>query len=110
MDGYRDYLDRGGLCEPEAVTVATDDYQRDSDAVRRFVDDCCILNPHMWTTTGDAFERWSRWSVDDGAEQMSRKAFGQALDRLGYPAGKGGRAGRQRKGIGLASDDQEPEE
>jgi len=108
--GYRDYLDRGGLAEPKAVTVATDDYQKESDAVRRFVDDCCIVNPHMWVTTGDAFHRWSHWSVQDGAEQMSRKAFGQALDRLGYPAGKGGRAGRQRKGIGLYADDQEADE
>ena len=29
----------------------------------------------------------SEWRSRDGAEPMSQKAFGQALDRLGYPAG-----------------------
>jgi len=99
--GYRDYLDRSGLAEPEAVKVATDDYRRDSDAVRRFVDECCTPNPHMWLTTGDAYARWSRWSAVDGAEPMSRKAFGQALDRLGYPAGSAVNGKRPRRGIGL---------
>lgn len=106
--GYRSYRDRGGLAEPAAVQVATDDYRRDSDSVRRFVEECCFVNPHMHVTTGAAFQRWSRWQADDGAEPMSSKAFGHALDRLGYPAGKGGRAGRQRRGIGLAADESEP--
>lgn len=108
--GYRDYLNRGGLAEPEAVRVATDDYRRDSDAVRRFVDECCILNPHMFVTTADAHARWSHWSVVDGAEPMSRKAFGQALDRLGYPAGSAVNGKRLRRGIGLYADDQEADE
>ena len=110
VNGYRDYLDRGGLAEPDAVKVATDNYRIESDAVRRFVDECCIVNPHMFVTTAQAFERWCRWATDDGAESLSRKAFGQALDRLGYPAGNGGRAGRQRKGIGLYSDESEGDE
>lgn len=110
VDGYRQYLDLGGLSEPDAVRVATDNYRRDSDAVRRFVDECCLVNPHMYMTTDQGFARWAQWAVNDGAEQLSRKAFGQALDRLGFPAGKGGRAGRQRQGIGLAADDSEADE
>jgi putative DNA primase/helicase len=108
--GYRDYVERGGLADPKAVRVATDNYQRDSDAVRRFIAECCFVNPHMHATTGDLFERWSRWATEDGAEVLSRKAFGQSLDRLRFPAGPGGRAGRQRQGIGLAAENTEDDE
>ncbi len=107
--GYRLYGDRGGLAEPESVRVATNRYQLDSDAVGRFIDECCLVNPHMFCTTADAFARWARWAVADGAEAMSSKAFGQALDRHGYPAGPGGRAGRQRRGLGLLADDERDE-
>jgi putative DNA primase/helicase len=40
--------------------------------------------------------------VSDGAEQISRKAFGLALDRHGYPVTDKARDGRWRAGIGLA--------
>jgi putative DNA primase/helicase len=108
--GYRDYVERSGLADPPAVRAATDNYQRDSDAIRRFLGECCFENAHMHVTTGALYERWSRWATDDGAEVVSRKAFGQSLDRLGFPAGPGGRAGGQRQGIGLAAENTEDEE
>lgn len=101
--GYRDYRDRGSLDAPDAVKVATERYRNDSDAVRRFVDECCLVGPHYWTTTDAAFERWSRWRAVDGAEELSRKAFGQSLDRLGYPADVNRR--RRRHGVGLAAEE-----
>jgi putative DNA primase/helicase len=109
VEGYREYVIRGRLDEPESVTVATNDYQRASDAIARFLSECCLINPHAYTTTADAFERWARWAMEDGAEPMSQKAFGQALDSRGYPAGPGGRAGRKRRGLGLLTDDEEGE-
>jgi len=100
--GWVDYQ-RRRLDEPEAVLTATAAYQVDSDAVRRFVDERCIVSPHAFTTTAEAFAAWGRWATADGAEPMSQKAFGQALDRLGYPADPHRR--RRRFGIGLAADD-----
>lgn len=101
--GYKDYISIG-MAEPESVTIATDRYQLDSDAVARFVEECCMKNPHMHVTTGDAFDRWGRWAIADGAESISQKAFGQALDRCGYPAVKGTGGRRLRHGIGLYAD------
>lgn len=104
IDGYAAYVARGGLDEPESVQVATDAYQRESDAVARFLDECCLRNPHMHVTTAEAHDRWQRWAVADGAEPMSLKAFGQALDRHGYPTAKS--SGRKvRRGIGLLTED-----
>ena len=96
--GYRDYMIRG-LDEPQAVLVATDSYHRDSDAVCRFVDDECVTSRTVKATTAELFEAWVKWAVKDGAEPMSQKAFGQALDRHGYPAGDPIRGKRWRRGI-----------
>jgi putative DNA primase/helicase len=46
-------------------------------------------------------DAWEQWRIRDGAEPMSQKAFGQALDRHGYPAGKAVSGKRWRTGIAL---------
>lgn len=105
--GWADYQ-RGGLAEPDAVKVATGDYQRASDAVSRFIDECCVTNsPVMKATTGQLFDAWEKWRVTDGAEQVSQKAFGLALDRKGYPAGPASNGKRWRCGIGVREVDDE---
>ena len=99
--GYREYCTRG-LDEPASVVKATDNYQCASDAVRRFVDDECITtSPALQSTTGQLHAAWDRWRIRDGAEQMSQKAFGQALDRLGHPANPASNGRRWRPGIAL---------
>ncbi len=104
--GWSEYR-RIGLAEPEAVVQATAAYHADSDAVARFINECCLTNPHMWVTVGDLFDRWTRWAVDDGAEPVSKRAFGEALDTHGFPASKGTGGQRIRKGLGLASDEED---
>lgn len=107
VDGWAAYRDGGGLAEPEAVQKATNAYKADSDAVGRFLADCTIKNPHMWVSVGDLFDAWSAWAADDGAEPMGKKAFGEAMDRAGYPAVKGAKGMRIRRGIGLLSADED---
>ena len=108
VEGWRDYRARG-LAEPESVLAATDAYQADSDAVRRFVAECCHVSPSAFVSSGDLFERWQQWAAYDGAEHLSAKALGQALDRLGYPSAKAGRGLRVRRGIGLLTEDEADE-
>jgi putative DNA primase/helicase len=93
---------RIGLDEPPAVLVATGDYQKASDAVARFIEDECTTVPALQATTTQLFEAWERWRIRDGAEQLSQKAFGQALDRRGFPAEPPSNGKRWRKGIALA--------
>lgn len=108
VDGWRDYTEQG-LAEPEAVVRATDDYHADSDAIARFVTDCCLTNPHMHVTVGELWDRWTRWCVEEGAEEIPKKAFGEAMDKRGFTAAKGAKGVRLRRGIGLlADDDEEP--
>jgi putative DNA primase/helicase len=106
VQGYADYAGRGELAEPASVLAATSDYQKSSDAVARFLDDRCIRNPNMFAETAALFRDWSTWALDDGAEPLSLRAFGEALDSHGFPVSKSnGR--RVRRGIGLYADDKE---
>jgi phage/plasmid-associated DNA primase len=52
-------------------------------------------------TTGDLHVAFEKWRITDGAEPMSQKAFGQALDKMGYPAGPASNSKRWRVGISL---------
>ncbi|MCW2790409.1 MAG: bacteriophage protein, partial [Aeromicrobium sp.] len=49
VEGYRQYEQRG-MDAPEAVKAATDGYMRDSDAVARFIADCCLVNAYAYAS------------------------------------------------------------
>jgi len=108
LDGWVDYRDHG-MQTPDAVVRATDAYQRSSDDVRRFIEAECIAYPHMWVALADLWDRWEHWRADDGAEPVSKRAFGEALDTHGYPSARSN--GRTiRRGLGLAAEDDETED
>ncbi|MBO0677192.1 hypothetical protein JRC04_06920 [Mycolicibacterium sp. S2-37] len=92
------------LAEPPQVRAATADYERDSDALARFIDEECLTtSPVNKVTTRDLFAAWERWRAADGTEQISEKRFGQALDKKGFPAAKGTGGKRFRSGIAIAA-------
>ncbi|WP_202378191.1 DNA primase family protein [Mycobacterium paraintracellulare] len=106
--GWRDYNDRGSLDEPSAVLAATDAYQVASDAVRRFIDEECVVSsPALKATTSQLHEAFERWRVRDGAEPMSQRSFGLSLDRHGYTADKAVHGKRWRTGIALRATEEE---
>lgn len=101
--GWNEYRRRGGLDEPQAVLLATDDYKDDSDAVGRFIkDECCNRGAQSAATTQALYARWESWAAQDGCLPLSRIAFGRALDAKGYPAEKNTHD-RLRRGICLKS-------
>jgi putative DNA primase/helicase len=103
--GWRDYTENG-LQEPDAVLVATNDYQRSSDAIARFIEECCHVSPAVKSITSQVFEAWEKWRVADGAEQLSLKAFGLALTEKGYPLPKNPSGGKKwRPGIALRTNE-----
>ena len=103
VQGYRDYSSRGGdMAEPESVLVATGAYQQNSDAVALFIaEECVTSSPAMKATTAHLFDAWAKWAPVNGAESMSQKAFGQALDSHGYPVTTRTSSSKWRTGIAL---------
>ena len=104
VDGWREYRRRGGLDEPNAVLVATGAYQADSDAVGRFITEECLTGGAQSSATTQAlYNRWEVWATTEGCPQLSRIAFGRALDAKGYPTDQKAH-GRPRRGICLKSE------
>lgn len=108
VQGYREYV-RDGLAEPEAVRVATERYQLDSDALSRFIEERCLINPHFQVPAGQLFDAWTDWCLEEAIDPGSKKAFGVALDRKGFNDGRT-RNGRFRQGLALASTEVESDD
>jgi putative DNA primase/helicase len=109
--GWWDYLDRG-LDAPDAVLQATATYQQDSDAVARFIADCCHTGPAVKATTAQLFDAWQKWRAGDDGPELTSRAFAKALTDKGYPAPASAVNGKRwRTGIGLRSrnDDTQPD-
>jgi putative DNA primase/helicase len=104
--GWHEYQ-AGGLAEPDAIERATEAYHVSSDAVGRFVEDCCLTGPNFYVSSGELWARWAQWAIDDGSVPIGKKAFGEALDQRGFSTGKGTRGVRLRRGIALAADEEE---
>ncbi|WP_425308748.1 phage/plasmid primase, P4 family [Ammonicoccus fulvus] len=99
--GWQDYQQRG-MADPEAVRVATTNYHADADAIGRFITDECLTGIAHWVEFADLWERWCIWRRDEGAAEVSKTAFGVALESRGFTNDKF-RGRRIRRGIGLLS-------
>ncbi|WP_235604788.1 DNA primase family protein [Enteractinococcus helveticum] len=100
VQGWFDYEDRGGMFEPETVRNATDSYQTDSDAVKRFLSTHCHIGPSFKCRSAELFEAWEKWARDDGADPLNKNSFAKELERLGYVS-KRSSAGMVWQQIGL---------
>lgn len=105
VEGWFAYEDQGGMNEPDSVRRATDNYQTESDAVKRFIQSACVTGPHVHAKTRDLFHAWTAWAAAEGADPLKETPFAKELDRLGYE-GRRTNAGMVRAGIGLRADDE----
>ena len=109
VTGWQEYQ-RVGLAEPEAVVTATDAYHAGADDLARFIESECLVNPHMHVKVSDLWERWCSWRIDEGAVEISKKAFGEGLDKRGFETKRGTGGTRIRLGLGLLATDRSGDE
>src|SRR5699024_9102861 len=70
VEGLRQYQ-QNGLDEPDAVKASTDAYRSDNDALSRFIDDQCVLNPAASVTTAKITEMYNQWAAVNGEQPIS---------------------------------------
>jgi putative DNA primase/helicase len=104
VDGWEQYR-QIGLADPLEVRAATESYHHASDAITRFLDECCLVGPHLRVKVSDLWERWTRWLQDDGGEPISKRALGEELNKRGYAEFKGTAGTRFRKGLDLQGEE-----
>jgi len=105
VDGWRRY-DDDGLPTPAAVLAATDDYQRDSDAVARFLaDDAVVCDGHGDVGSADLYRAFVDWLRDQGeAVEMTQKTFTAAMETHGYSKSRT-KTGVRWRGLSLVPQD-----
>lgn len=103
--GWQEYSTLG-LAEPEGVVAATETYHASADTIARFLTECCLINPYVYVSVTELWERWCRWLADEGAEPVSKKAFGEDLEKRGYPVHRASGGRRVRRGLDLQGEDE----
>jgi putative DNA primase/helicase len=105
VEGYREYLSRG-LAEPSTVTFATDSYRKESDALGRFLDECCLIMAGCRVASAELYAAWGRWCSGEGCEVGTQKAFSTKLINRGFDKRKV--VGRETwQGLGLQANEAE---
>jgi putative DNA primase/helicase len=103
--GYRDWRGQG-LAEPETVISATAGYKEESDALRRFLDERCLIGVGYTARSSELFSAWSKWCANEGEESGTNKALTEALLIRGFITRRTN-VGVMWSGLGLADDSPE---
>ena len=81
LEGYR-MLREEGLRIPQSVREAIEDYQKDSDKIARFTDDCLEQAKNAEVRTGEVYRAYTQWCEDNGCRAESAVKFNQALSKF----------------------------
>jgi putative DNA primase/helicase len=99
--GWSDYQG-GGLQIPAGVSTATSEYRTSADALAQFLEDRCILNPHLHVGSGELWAAWERWSHANGTEPGTNRSFKATLEPHGFTSVRT-KVGVRVCGLGLAA-------
>jgi P4 family phage/plasmid primase-like protien len=98
---------RDGLQEPTKVTEATQSYRADMDVLAQFIAEECVEGGNLTAKATPLFRAYQNWCRDKGEESLTQRKFGDRLKERGYENEK--RGTYFWKGIGLKSDDTDPD-
>jgi putative DNA primase/helicase len=74
IEGYRLYVAEG-LQPPESVKSVTAQFEKDSDKIQLFIDDCFEENPNGEIRIPAAFATYQEWTQRNGFRQPSSRTF-----------------------------------
>jgi putative DNA primase/helicase len=75
---------RRGLAPPACVTAATDEYFRDQDLYRQWLDECTERRPMAFTPTNALFTSWKAWADEQNVPAGSSRGLAEALKDTGF--------------------------
>jgi len=91
VNGCLAYQEKG-LQVPEAVREKTEEYRQESDPLKDFIDECCVIGDNQMVAKGTLYEKYCQWHEESGESKktkMSKKGLGMHLktqyDDFQYP-------------------------
>lgn len=106
IEGCLDWQ-RIGLNPPACVLSATEEYLESEDALGRWIQDECQLNPNARAATDELYQSWKAWGEKYGEHIGSMRKFSDDLCKRGF---KRARSNRERIFIGIAKKDTQVQE
>jgi putative DNA primase/helicase len=85
---------REGLNPPARVQAATEDYFAGEDAVRAWIEECCVLDGGAKTPTSELFASWHEWANRSKEFVGSAKRLSQQLRGRGFEPYQDGKTRR----------------
>jgi putative DNA primase/helicase len=107
VEGCLDWQ-QNGLCPPESVTGATNEYLSDEDKVGLWLEERCILGPQETASSTACYLDWVAWHEQIGEHAGSQRAFSQDLAAREGIRNERTRTGRMFIGLSLKSDHPQP--
>jgi P4 family phage/plasmid primase-like protien len=80
IDGCLDWQ-RNGLVRPKVVTEATEEYFRDQDLFKQWLDECCDVDRRYEDTTAALYASWKVFAEANGEPYGTSKSLSQQLAR-----------------------------
>lgn len=88
IEGCMEYLEHGLGPTPLPIAQALDNYSKENDSVRTFVDEECVLHASHVISIKEFFEKYEQWCLDHGMRPLGKNRIYQRLEKMGV--------GRQR--------------
>ena len=93
---------RDGLGYPADVRAATGAYRAEMDMIGAFLEECCVVGFQRHVLSKDLYNRYTRWSEENGERPIAQRALGLRLVERGFVNEKG--TGGVRRWLGLTLD------
>jgi putative DNA primase/helicase len=77
-----------GLEEPDIVRAAVEEYRRESDPVREWLEAETVRDPNAKTPVAVLYERFRLWCEANGETAMHIRSFGRRLGEMGFESCK----------------------
>ncbi|TPG12601.1 hypothetical protein EAH86_19815 [Pedococcus bigeumensis] len=85
--GYGEYVERR-LDPPQAVKVATEQYQVSADALAQFIEEVCYVNPYVFARASELFAEWQAWCRVNSEEPGNTRRFKESMETRGHQSRK----------------------
>lgn len=79
-----------GLHAPAAVVEATDQYKKEMDTVKQFIDECVVKDAAAEIQALTAFECYEKWCENNGERTVTNTMFGRRMTEYGFTKEKKG--------------------
>ena len=100
IEGCQAWAERG-LDPPPAVIEATAAYFETEDALGRWIDEECAIDPIYSGLFSVFFASWKMWAEAAGEKPGSDKRFSQALESRGFERSRGPNGERMFSGLAV---------